>query len=215
VAERLLEGNLLPNSLSNMAADVVAIEELPDGRRLVVFSDRREIVVGVARPRAHPVPGVDWLWARPPSSPRARPRHTTAPGSRRPIRILADERDSIVSRTRSARRVTRAAEQRADELLCSLLDPLQRADWDVNAAFWVETPRGPVRLGHLYSLIHRPHDRLDQELILCVVPHAHHELPIADIWSNLLLVLAVEPEEFFRVAIQRGSRRRAPDSPGR
>ena len=183
MAERLLESNNVANISSNLAADVVAIEELPDGRRLVVFSDRREIVIGVVRPRPHPVPGVDWLWVRPPPSPRARPR-------------------------RSPRLDARAAAQRAEELLCSLLDPLQRADWDANAAFWVETPRGPVRLGQLYSLIHRPHDHPDQELILCVVPHAHHELPIADVWSNLLLVLAVEPEEFFRVAILRGSRRR-------
>jgi len=189
VAERLLESNNVANISSNLAADVVAIEELPDGRRLVVFSDRREIVIGVVRPRPHPVPGVDWLWARPPPSPRARPRRPPRP---------------------SPRPDARAAAQRAEGLLCSLLDPLQRADWDANAAFWVETPRGPVRLGHLYSLIHRPHDRPDQELILCVVPHAHRELPIADVWSNLLLVLAVEPEEFFRVAILRGSRRRSP-----
>jgi hypothetical protein len=189
VAERLLESNNVANISSNLAADVVAIEELPDGRRLVVFSDRREIVIGVVRPRPHPVPGVDWLWARPPPSPRARPRRPPRP---------------------SPRPDARAAAQRAEGLLCSLLDPLQRADWDANAAFWVETPRGPVRLGHLYSLIHRPHDRPDQELILCVVPHAHRERPIADVWSNLLLVLAVEPEEFFRVAILRGSRRRSP-----
>jgi len=189
VAEHLLEHTASAEgplgTVANVAADVVAIEELPDGRRLVVFSDRREIVIGVARPRPHPVPGVDWLWARPPPSPRARPR-------------------------RSPRANARAAARRAEGLLCSLLDPLQRADWDANAAFWVETPRGPVRLGHLYSLIHRPHDRPDQELILCVVPHAHHELPIADVWSNLLLVLAVDPEEFFRVAILRGTRRRSP-----
>lgn len=208
MAERLLEPENLDNILSNMATAVVAIEELPDGRRLVVFSDRREVVVGVVRPRPHPVPGVDWLWTRPPAPRRARPRREAAQGSRRPIRILPNQRDSIVPRSRSTRRVTQAAENRAEELLCSLLDPLQRADWDANHAFWVETPRGPVRLGHLYSLIHRPHDHPDSELILCVVPQAHHELPIADIWSNLLLVLAVEPERFFRVAIRRGSRPR-------
>ena len=200
MAEGLLEHNL--------AADVVAIEELPDGRRLVVFSDRREIVVGVVRPHPHPVPGVDWLWVRPPASPRPRPRRASNSNRRRPIRILPNERDSIVPGTHSRRRVPRAAEQRAEELLRSLLDPSQRAEWDANGGFWVETPRGPVRLGRLYSLLHRPHEDPAREHILCVVPDAHQELPIADIWSNLLLVLAVEPEEFFRVAIYRGSRQR-------
>ena len=194
MAERLLERATVADLSLSLAADVVAIEELPDGRRLVVFSGRREVVIGVARPRPHPVPGVDWLWVRPPPSPRVRPRRSPRPRARPDGRAAAQ----------------RAAAQRAEELLCSLLDPLQRADWDANAAFWVQTPRGPVRLGHLYALVHQPDDQPDQELILCVVPHAHHELPIADVWSNLLLVLAVEPEEFFRVAILRGSRRRSP-----
>jgi hypothetical protein len=196
VAERLLERTTVADLSLELAADVVAIEELPDGRRLVVFSDRREIVIGVARPRPHPVAGVDWLWVRPPPSPRVRPRRSPRSTPRSTPR-------------RSPGPDSRAAAQRAEELLCSLLDPLQRADWDANAAFWVQTPRGPVRLGHLYALVHQPDDQPDQELILCVVPHAHHELPIADVWSNLLLVLAVEPEEFFRVAILRGSRRRS------
>jgi hypothetical protein len=197
VAEGLLEHNL--------AAQVVAIEELPDGRRLVAFSDRREVVVGVARPRPHPVSGVDWLWTRPAPSPWARPRRSSEPRRRRPIRTLPDARDSIVPGTRSPRGVTRAAERRAEDLLCSLLDPMQRADWDANRGFWVETPRGPVRLGRLYSLLHRPSDAPTREESLCVVPDAHHQLPIADIWSNLLLVLAVEPDAFFDVAILRGS----------
>jgi hypothetical protein len=44
--------------------------------------------------------------------------------------------------------------------------------------------------------------------VLCVVPHAHGDLPLADIWTNLLLTLAVEPLEFFRVARLRDVRRR-------
>ena len=200
VAEGLLEHNL--------AADDVAGVELPDGRRLVVFSDRREVVVGVPRPRSHPVPGVDWLWVRPPGPPRPRRRRAPAPGRRRPIRTLPDGRDSIVPSTRSSGQVSAAAERRAEELLRSLLDPIQRAGWDERRGFWVETPRGPVRLGRLYELLHWPHDDPSREYVLCVVPDAHHELPIADIWSNLLLVLAVKPEEFFRVAIHRSNRRR-------
>lgn len=200
MAEGLLERDL--------AAQVVAIEELPDGRRLVVFADRREVVVGVPRPRPHPVPGVDWLWVRPAPSPRPRTQRPPTPGRRRPIRTLPDARDSIVPGSRSPRRVSPDAERRAEELLRSLLDDEQRADWDANRGFWVETPRGPVRLGRLYALVHRPVAEPHREHILCVVPQRHHELPIADIWSNLLLVLAVEPEEFFRVAIRQGTRTR-------
>ena len=45
------------------------------------------------------------------------------------------------------------------------------------------------------------------------MPRDHESLPLADIWSNLLLVLAVEPDWFFEVAIHRGTRRRRPPEP--
>jgi len=124
--------------------------------------------------------------------------------------VLPDARDSIEPgrRTRSRRRPTAAAERRAEELLRSLLDPSQLDDWESRRCFWVDTPRGPVRLGVLYKLLHHPYDQPDLEHTLCVVPDRFQELPIADIWSNLLLVLAVEPERFFRVAIHQGTRRR-------
>ena len=74
------------------------------------------------------------------------------------------------------------------------------------------TPSGPVRPGRLYALVHRPDDEPDVERVLWVVPHVHRELPLADIWANLLLTLAVEPSEFFRVArLQRVRRRRGPE----
>ena len=66
------------------------------------------------------------------------------------------------------------------------------------------------RLGELYALVHRPADNPGIERILCVVPRGYHALPRADIWTNLLLTLAVEPERFFRVAILRGVRSRRP-----
>jgi hypothetical protein len=183
------------------AASVVEVEELPDGRRLVVFADRREVVVGVARPRPHPVAGCEWLSARPPVPER--PRVRSAPHRRAETRSRGTR-----ASTHSRQWFTRAAHERAEQLLCSLLDPEQRSDWEQHRGFWVETPRGPVRLGRLFNLIHRPDDEPDQEQVLCVVPDAFHELPIADIWSNLLLVLAVEPDEFFRVAVLRGTRAR-------
>ena len=195
-------------ALADLAAQVVEVEPLPDGRQLVLFADRRSVVVGVARPRPHPVPGIEWLWERPPP-PRARPRPRPAPRPRRPVRTLPDARDSIAPGTRSRGRPTPEAELRAEALLVSLLDPTQRDEWYAHRAFWVATPRGPVRLGTLYALAFRPYDEPEVERVLCVVPGSFADLPVGDIWSNLLLVLAVEPDEFFRVAIHRGVRRRS------
>ncbi|MFO7589891.1 MAG: hypothetical protein R6X23_03215 [Acidimicrobiia bacterium] len=197
----------MADPLGDLATRVVEVEQLPDGRRLVLFADRREVVVGVARPRPHPVPGCEWI-SRPTPAPRARPRRSPLARRPRAVRVLPDHRASIVPRGRDRDRARDAAARRAEELLCSLLDPLQRADWDATRAFWVETPRGPVRLGRLYELVFRPNAAPDREDVLCVVPHGHERLPLADIWSNLLLVLAVDPDEFFRVAVYRGSRPR-------
>lgn len=102
--------------------------------------------------------------------------------------------------------VSAAAEQRAVALLRSLLDDGQRDDYDRTGGFWVPTPRGPVRLGRLYELVHRPVDAPGRERILCVVPRRYRDLPRADLWTNLLLVLAVEPDAFFRVAVLRAVR---------
>jgi len=163
---------------------IASIDDLADGRQLLVLAGGGEIVVGVARPYSHPVAGCDWLSSRP--------------------------------RVRRVRRVRRAgpprcpggpaATARAEALLESLLGPRQLADWRTTRHFWVDTPRGPVLLGDLYALVHQPVDEPHLERVLCVVPDRHTELPVADIWVNLLLVLAVEPDAFFRVAIQRGLR---------
>lgn len=165
--------------------DVVLDEPLPDGRRLVVYSDGREVVVGRAGPRPHPVAGCEWLG-----------RHPTP--TRRRV-LLPDTRRAVVSPD---------AERRAVELLRSLLDESQRLDYDLTGGFWVSTPRGPVRLGQLYALLHRPVDQPRVERLLCVVPDRHLELPLADVWTNLLLTLAVEPDTFFRVAVLQGVRSR-------
>lgn len=167
---------------------VVLDDALPDGRRLVVYADGREVVIGLAAPRPHPVPGWEWLG-----------RHPAAP--RRAVRTATRRRVPTV---------TAEAERRAVALLRSLLDGEQRRDYDATGGFWVATPRGPVRLGRLYALVHRPVDRPTIERVLCVVPRGHLELPRADVWTNLLLTLAVEPEKFFRVAVLQGVRRRLP-----
>ena len=166
--------------------DQPAVEtlELPDGRRLLVLADGREVVTGVWRPHPHPVEG--WQWLGTPRTERRVARASTRPRSPTPS----------------------PADARAVALLESLLDAGQRRDYRRTGGFWVPTPFGPVWLGRLYALVHRPAHRPEHEHLLCVVPDAHRELPLADIWTNLLLTLAVEPHEFFRVARLQDVRRR-------
>ena len=160
---------------------IESIDDLADGRQLLVLHGGGELVVGTARPYPHPVAGCEWLSAR--------------PRARRAVRAVPMRRPGGP-----------AASARAEALLESLLQPAQLADWRATRHFWVDAPRGPVLLGDLYALVHQPIDEPGIERVLCVVPDRHTELPLADIWVNLLLVLAVEPDAFFRVAIQRGLR---------
>jgi hypothetical protein len=62
-------------------------------------------------------------------------------------------------------------------------------------------PTGAVELGQLYNLRYRP--RHGRERRLCVVPKNHSTLPVADIWTNLLLTLRADPTRFFAVAVWR------------
>ncbi len=101
----------------------------------------------------------------------------------------------------STRRPSAVAEAKAAALLESMLDPDQLRSWRRDRTFWVHTRFGPVRLGHLYDLEHLPGNGTQRRL--CVVPRRHLELPIADIWVNLLLVLAHRPQDFFRAAVVR------------
>ena len=91
----------------------------------------------------------------------------------------------------------------AMDLFKSLLDPVQREQWRQHGCCWVPTPRGPVRLGRLHDLRHRPLPATPTERSLCVVPTGR-PMPRGDIWTNLLLVLAADPDQFFRVANVRG-----------
>jgi len=90
------------------------------------------------------------------------------------------------------------AARRADALLESLLDTDQRADWRSRRRFWVGTPYGVVELGRLSHLRFDSND--GHHFVLCVVPKSFSDLPNADVWTNLLLVLRAEPERFFDVA---------------
>jgi hypothetical protein len=90
------------------------------------------------------------------------------------------------------------ANRKAEALLVSLLDHHQRADWERRRRFWVESPYGAVELGRVSHLRFEAHD--GSRFTLCVVPTGVSNLPDADIWTNLLLVLRAEPERFFEVA---------------
>ncbi len=101
-------------------------------------------------------------------------------------------------------------EDRAVELLTSLLTPAQLRQWRGHRRFWVPTPYGSVELGERYRLRFRPAGPR-APLVLCVVPadsEGEHPLPVADVWTTLLLMLRHEPERFFRVANWRHERDR-------
>ncbi|MFM8302875.1 MAG: hypothetical protein ACKOA9_01045 [Actinomycetota bacterium] len=184
---------------------VVGDEPLPDGRRLLVYADGRQVVVGRAGPRPHPVAGWEWLGRHP------SPQRSRVPRPPPPRPVPSHRAEGAVRACRPGTTAPTAdAERRAERLLRSLLDATQRRDYDRTGGFWVPTPRGLVRLGRLYALVHRPADEPLVERVLCVVPDRHLELPRADVWTNLLLTLAVEPDTFFRVAVLRGVRTRWP-----
>lgn len=194
-------------------ARVVEIDELPDGRQLLLYEDGRSIVTGRATRRPHPVPGWEWLGAHPHQSSTPRLRQQSQPRRHRAPSSRGDGGRVIAPRVVGAHKDS-AAYRRAAALLESLLDPVQLGDYRTSGTFWVPTARGPVRLGQLYALVHHPSDQPSTERVLCVVPDRHRDLPLPDIWTNLLLTLAVEPDEFFRVAVERQVRPRlGPGSP--
>lgn len=126
------------------------------------------------------------------TEPLPPPRPTPRPRVR--LRTILDRNPGPAEIARSLQ-----SERTAGELLTSLLNPRQLREWKARHLFWVDTPRGSVRLGRLYDLRHRPRPGVERSL--CVVPVDHATLPVADIWVNLLLVLRTRPDEFFRVAI--------------
>ena len=93
---------------------------------------------------------------------------------------------------------SRSSLERATALLESLLDPVQLRNWRRDRTFWVPTPYGQVQLGRLGRLAFHRNDGARHEL--CVVPVGVSELPLPDVWTNLLLTLRATPERFFQVA---------------
>lgn len=102
----------------------------------------------------------------------------------------------------------RSPDDKATELLESLLSDKQLNQWRRHRRFWVPTLHGPVELGSLFSLRFRS-NTTKRDFVLCAIPEGievRRDLPESDIWVNLLLVLRDDPNEFFRVANWRYAR---------
>lgn len=100
----------------------------------------------------------------------------------------------------AAPELDRAAARTATKLLESLLDADQLRDYRTDGVFWVNTPRGRVRLGREYDLRHVSPGGVERSL--CVVPDTWEALPDSDVWATLVLWLNDDPDRFFRVAIE-------------
>lgn len=181
------------------------VERLDDGRLLVEPSGRPGVLVVVGEStRAPAAARMGYGRTRTPIVRGGVPRPVDVT---RRVRAAQDEVEQHREIERQLREAAAAPERRARELFLSLLDPQQRAQWDLYGRCWVPTPRGPVRLGVRHDLRFRPVDRPGEEWSLCVVPQGPR-LPRSDEWTNLLLFLAADPEEFFRVANVQGTGRR-------
>jgi hypothetical protein len=102
----------------------------------------------------------------------------------------------------------RSPDDKANELLESLLSSKQLNQWRKRGRFWVPTPHGSVEMGSLFNLRFSG-NASKGEFVLCVVPEGlerRRDLPEADIWINLMLMLRHDPDEFFRVANWRHAR---------
>ena len=184
-------------------ANFTVIERLDDGRLLVEPDGRAGVLVVVGTSAREPAaarmgnrrgrtpatrggPG-------PPPEPGARGRTPATTVRHRPPPRHAGPAP------REARAQEDAAEAKAQELFISLLDDGQREQWRRYGRCWVETPKGPVRLGRLHDLRFRPRAHPGEEWSLCVVPSGP-PMPMADVWTNLLLALSADPAGFFAVA---------------
>ena len=94
--------------------------------------------------------------------------------------------------------------QKAWRLLSSLLDEEQRQTWRTRKTFLVTTAYGAVEFGALYNIGFWPHTpscsvRGIPPFRLCVVPAGgYDELPEADVWTNLLVVVRGRARAVFR-----------------
>ena len=94
------------------------------------------------------------------------------------------------------------SDAKARALLVSLLDDAQRADYTADGTFWVDLADGSrIQLGVLYRQVQELPTGPVARREMCVVPVQDlSTTPVADIWTNLLLVLQSNPEEFLSVA---------------
>lgn len=99
---------------------------------------------------------------------------------------------------------TESPEAKAARLLRSLLTAEQRSDWVNRRKFCVPTRFGNLEFGELFNIGFWP--STGGEYRLCVVPTGK-ELPLPDVWTNLLFALKADPAWFFAVA----NWRRPPD----
>jgi hypothetical protein len=191
-------------------AEYTVVEQLTDGRQLVEPAGRRGVLVVVGVSTLPPVAArMGYGRTRTPIAVRpTRPAHEIALRAR--IRERAELHHAVERRLREEAEVPA---RRSMELFLSLLDDAQREQWRAHQRCWVPTRRGPVRLGVIHDLRFRPAHRPAEEWSLCVVPNGR-PLPLGDVWTNLLLVLAADPDAFFRVANIRGKGRPSrPDPP--
>lgn len=95
-----------------------------------------------------------------------------------------------------------ASEAKAEQLLVSLLDAGQRVDYSASGTFWVDLADGSrIQLGILHRQVHELPTGPIARREMCVVPiQDHMATPLADVWTNLLLVLQSNPDEFLAVA---------------
>ena len=108
-----------------------------------------------------------------------------------------------------------AAETRAEALLASVLRPSQRHQRAVAGTFWVHNRHGWYRLGALYDLRVRAARRPWVERSVCVVSEGYAQRPVADLWAELVVVLAADPTRVTAVANWNGEDRPRPPATDR
>jgi len=109
-----------------------------------------------------------------------------------------------------------AAVARADGLLRSLLTPRQAQEWAALGRFWVPSDAGWFQLGRLYDIRHRPRRWPWVERAICVVSEGYEQRPVADLWAELVVTVAADPEQLVAVANWRAeAAHRPPRAPHR
>lgn len=93
-----------------------------------------------------------------------------------------------------------AAAERAESLLVGLLSPSQRHQRATAGTFWVHNRHGWFRLGVLYDIRFRSPRRPWVERSVCVVSEGYERRPAADLWAELVVVLAADPTQVVGVA---------------